>query len=65
MMETLINECFSYVTFKNWVAEFMKERSDVKDGHRSGRQISMTTSKNIDSVHDIILVDRGILDSSL
>lgn len=54
MMETLINECFSYVTFKNWVAEFMKERSDVKDGHRSGRQISMTTSKNIDSVHDII-----------
>lgn len=60
MTETLDNQCPSYATIKNWVAEFKRGRSDVKDEHRSGRPISVTTPENIDSVHDIILQDRRI-----
>jgi hypothetical protein len=32
----------------------------VKDEHRSGRPISVTTPGNIDSVHDMILENRRI-----
>ena len=58
--DTLGDQCPSYATIKNWVAEFKRGRSDVKDEHRAGRPISVTTSENIDSVHDMILADRRI-----
>lgn len=60
MIETLGDQCPSYATIKNWVAEYKRGRSDVKDEHRPGRPISVTTPENIDSVHDMILENRRI-----
>jgi transposase len=60
MVKTLDEQCPSYATIKNWVAEFKRGRSDLKDEHRSGRPISVTTPGDIDSVHDMILENRRI-----
>jgi transposase len=60
MVKTLGDQCPSYATIKNWFAEFKRGRSDVKDEHRSGRPISVTTPGDIDSVHDMILENRRI-----
>jgi histone-lysine N-methyltransferase SETMAR len=60
MVKTLGDQCPSYAIIKNWVAEFKRGRSDVKDEHRSGRPISVTTPGNIGSVHDMILENRRI-----
>jgi hypothetical protein len=54
MVKTLGDQCRSYATINNWVAEFKRGRSDVKDEHRSGRPISVTTPGDIDSGHDMI-----------
>lgn len=60
MLDTLKDHCPSYATVKNWVAEFKRGRTDVKDEHRVGRPVSVSTFENVDSVHDMILDDRRI-----
>lgn len=60
MLTTLGDQCPSYSTIKNWVADFKRGRKDVTDEKRSGRPISVSTQENIDAVHDMILDNRRI-----
>lgn len=57
MTESLGNQCRSYATIKNGIAEFKRGKSDVKNEARSGRPISVPTPETIDSVYDMILAD--------
>lgn len=42
------------ITIKNWAAQYKREKSYLKDEHRSGRQFFLTTPEKIDSVDDIV-----------
>lgn len=40
-----------YITFRNWVLEFKRERSDVEDEPRSGISVPLTNSENTQFTH--------------
>ena len=58
--ETLGEHAPSYVTVKNWVAQF--ERGDFSTciAPRPGRTKTVTTPEIIDQIHELILEDRKI-----
>jgi len=60
LIETLGEHAPSYVTVKNWVAQF--KRGDFSTCHapRPGRPKTVTTPVIIDKIHELILKDRSI-----
>ena len=49
-----------FATVYNWANEFKRSRTSIKDEHRSGRPVKVTTPEIIDKIHDIVLSDRRI-----
>ena len=65
LQETLGENAPSYVTVKNWVAQF--KRGDFSTCHepRPGRIRTVTTPEIIDQIHELILEDRRISAKSI
>jgi len=61
LTRTLGEHAPSYVTVKNWVAQF--KRGDFSTCYTPcpGRSKTVTTSEIIDQIHELILEDRQIL----
>ena len=55
----------SYVTVKNWVAQFKHGDFSTCDAPRPGRPKTVTTREIIDQIHEIILEDRRISAKSI
>ena len=54
----------SYVTFRNWLAEFKRGDFSTCVAPRPGRHKTVTTPEIIDQIHELILEDRRILAKS-
>lgn len=50
----------SLATIKRWFNEFKNGRTSVFDEDRPGRPNEVTTEKNIEKIHDMILADRRL-----
>ncbi|CAK1596584.1 unnamed protein product [Parnassius mnemosyne] len=60
-LNNVLGDCApSYATVKNWVAEFKRGRTCVKDETRPGRPKSVTTPEMVVKVHDMGLADRRL-----
>jgi len=60
LTETLGEHAPSYVTVRNWVAQFKRGDFSTCDTPRSGRPKTVTTSEIIDEIHELMLEDRRI-----
>ena len=60
LIETLVEHAPSYVTVKNWVAEFKRGDFSTCDAPRPGRSKTVTNPEIIDHIHELILEDRRI-----
>ena len=60
LKETLGEHAPSYVTVKNWVAQFKPGDFSTCDAPRPGRPKKFTTPEIIDEIHVLILKDRRI-----
>ena len=65
LTETLGEHAPSYVTVKNWVAEFKRRDFSTCDALRPGRPITVITPEIIDQIHEVILEDRRISAKSI
>ena len=65
MIETLEEHAPSYVTIKNWVAQFKRGDFSTCDAPRPGRPKTVTTPEIIDEIHKLILEDRRISAKSI
>lgn len=50
--KTLVNQCTSSDAIQNWVTEFKRGTSDIRDEHRFRRSVAVSNPEDIDSVHD-------------
>ena len=60
LTETLEEHAPSYVTVKNWVAQFKRSDFSTCDAPRPGRPKTVTTPEIIDQIHELILEDHRI-----
>jgi len=60
LTETLGEHALSYVTIKNWVAQFKRGDFSTCDAPRPGRPKQVTTPEIIDQIHELILEDLQI-----
>jgi len=60
LTETLGEHAPSYATVKNWVAQFKRDDFSTCNAPRPGRPKTVTTTKIIDQIHELILKDRRI-----
>ena len=58
LIETLGKHAPSYVTVKNWVAQFKRGNFSTYDAPRPVRPKTVTTPEIIDQIHELILEDR-------
>jgi len=65
LIETLGEHTLSYVTIKNWVAQFKLGDFSTCDVPRPGQPKTVTTPEIIDQIHKLILEDRRILAKSI
>jgi len=65
LTETLGEHALSYVTVKNWVAQFKRGDFSTCDVPRPGRPKTVTTPEIIDQIHELILEDRRISANSI
>ena len=65
LTETLGEHAPSYVTVKNWVAQFKCGDFSTCDAPRPGRAKTVTTPEIIDQIHELILEDRRISAKSI
>jgi len=65
LKEPLGEHAPSYVTVKNWVAQFKRGDFSTCVGRRPGRPKTVTTPEIIDKIHVLILEDRRISDKSV
>jgi len=65
LTETLGEHAPSYVTVKNWVAQFKRGDFSTCDAPRSGRPKPVTTPEIIDQINELILEDRRISTKSI
>ena len=59
LKETLGEHAPSYVTVKNWVAQFKRGDFSTCDAPRPARPKTLTTPEIIDQFHKLILEDPG------
>jgi transposase len=64
LTETLGEHAPSYATVKNWVAQFKRGDFSTCDAPRPGRPKTVTTPEIIDQIHELILEDRRISETS-
>ena len=62
---TLGEHAQSYVTIKNWVAQFKHDDFSTCDAPRLGRSKTVTTPEIIDQIHELILEDCRISAKSI
>jgi len=60
LTKTLGEYASSYITVKNWVAQFKRGDFSTCDAPRPGRPKTVTTPEIIDQIHELILEDSGI-----
>ena len=60
LTETLGEHAPSYVTVKNWLAQFKRGDFSTCVASRTGRPKTLTTPEITDQIHEIILEDRRI-----
>jgi len=65
LTETLGEHAPSYVTIKNWVAQFKRGDFSTCDAPRPGRPKTVTTPEIIDQIQELILEDRRISAKSI
>jgi len=65
LTETLGEHAPSYATVKNWVVQFNHGDFSTCDAPRPGRPKTVTTSKIIDQIHELILDDHHISAKSI
>ena len=65
LTETLGEHVPSYVTVKNWVAQFKRGDFFTYVAPRPGRPKTVTTPQIIDEIHELILEDHRILAKSI
>jgi len=65
LTETLGEYAQSYVTIKNWVAQFKHDDFSTCDAPRPGRHRTLTTPEIIDQIHKLILEYPRILAKSI
>jgi len=65
LTEALGEHAPSYVTVKNWVAQFKRGNFSTCDAPRPGRPKTVTTPEIIDLINEIILEDRRISAKSI
>ena len=65
LTETLGEHAPSYVTIKNWLAQFKSGDFPTCDAPRLGRPKTVTTPEIIDQIHELFLEDRRILSAPL
>jgi len=65
MIERLGEQAPSYITVKNWVAQFKLGDFFICDAPRPGRPKTVTTPQIIDQIHELIWEDRRILAKSI
>jgi len=64
-MKTLGEHAPSYVTIKNWVAQFKRGDFSTCDAPHPGQPKTVTTPEIIDQIHELILEDCRILAKSI
>ena len=62
MVITLGEDVPSYTTVKKWDAEFIHGNDSLEDDPRRRRSVTVTTQDTIAKIHDIIMVDRGVME---
>jgi len=65
LIDTLGEHAPSYVTVKNWVAQFKGGDVSTCDAPRPGRPKTVTIPEIIDKIHELILEDRRISGKSI
>jgi len=60
LTETLGENAPTYVTVKNWVAQFKRGDFSICDAPRPGRHKAVTTPEIIVQIHELNLEDRRI-----
>ena len=65
LTEILEEHASSYVTVKNWVAQFKRGDFSTCVASRPGRPKTVTTLEIIDQIHELILEDRRISAKSI
>ena len=65
LLETLEEHAPSYVTVKNWVAQFKRGDFSTCEAPCPGRPKTVTTREIIDQIRELILEDRRISDKSI
>ena len=65
LKEILGEHAPSYVTVKNWVAQFKRGDFSICDASRPRRPKTVTTPEIIDQIHGLILEDRRISAKSI
>ena len=65
LTETFREHAPSYATVKNWVAHFKRGDFSTCDAPRPRQPETVTTPKNIDQIHELILEDRWISAKSI
>ena len=65
LKETLGEHAPSYVTFRNWVAQFKHGDFSTCDASHPGRPKTVTTLEIIDQIHEVILEDHQISAKSM
>ena len=60
LKETLGEHASSYVTVKNWVAQFKRGEFSTFVAPRPRRPKTVTTPEIVDQIHELILEDRRI-----
>ncbi|XP_018317254.1 uncharacterized protein, partial [Mycetomoellerius zeteki] len=60
-LDAVYGDCApSFATGKRWVAEFKRGRTSLADDERSGRLTTVTTTDNIEEIHQMIMDNRRI-----
>ncbi|UYV79087.1 hypothetical protein LAZ67_17001077 [Cordylochernes scorpioides] len=60
-INTISNEETDATYFsKKWVVAFKLGRTSTEDEHRPGRPVESVTQENIDKIHDLAMLDRGM-----
>ncbi|XP_073413830.1 uncharacterized protein [Dendrobates tinctorius] len=60
MSQTLVDQCPSYSTVKNWVDKFKMDHFSTNDNERLGRPRVVVVPEIVDAVHNLILENQRI-----
>ncbi|UYV60609.1 hypothetical protein LAZ67_1001652 [Cordylochernes scorpioides] len=52
--------CSTQHSKKKWVAAFKLGRISTEDGHGARRPVKSVTQENIEKIHDLVMLDRGM-----